>query len=71
MSTANRRRKAPTRPPFQKARPLFPSLPIGIYRDGKLVKVVELDDPRLGYIRAVNSLDVGLYAAPVKEGGAA
>ena len=66
MVTRTRRSPAPTPVPV---RPLYPSLPIGIYRDGKLIKLVELDDPRNGYILAMNALDAGLYAAPVKPEG--
>lgn len=51
-------------------RPLYPSLPIGIYRDGKLVKTTYLDDPRNAFTLAMEQLGVGLTAAPIKKGGA-
>ena len=66
-ATRSRRSPAPTPAPV---RPLYPDLPIGLYAaDGTLRKVINLEDPRNGYIRAMNTLEVGLYAAPVSLEG--
>lgn len=64
-TTTRKRRTAPT-----PIRPLFPAVPLGIFDlDGDLQKVIYLDDPRNAYIRAMNSLDVGVKAGPLSDEG--
>ena len=58
MATAQTRRKAPPVP--YEAHGLF--LDVDIFKAGKLVKTVRLEDPRVGYCKAISDLGVGLVA---------
>lgn len=59
MKTATTKKKKQT----AKFLPMFGPLSVGIYNaKGKLLRVADLEDPRNGFIKALNEMGVGLNA---------
>ena len=69
MATATkRRRNAPSTVEAFKYKPLFPTLPLGMYDlDGKLEAIIQIEDPRNGYVRTMEQVETHLHADKVRR----